>query len=410
MGGGRGTGRGAGGENSNGGAVHGAGRERSGYGGEGGQNAPSNAPTAPSGQGRLYPRGGFNQGGFQGQDGHLDPVNFRPPTGSVDQAAVGSVGILAKYNDCLWCRKPKGLTHLSFSDCSLYENCGFCDKGKAHRGLPCPRLYCSSSWWHEHFGRTPPNVVIRPTEHQRERLAQMDPFFTNFPAPVQLQIAGGQKRKREEDDDEVVLLKRQLETMTKLQNEKQQKMNEERVQREKIDAARHKAENAAAEARADVLEKVRDHKIMAEQVKHLLAAKKIAEDKIRDLRVQAPTRDDDARRAEQADSDRLLARARAEWEKEKQVAVQNAKDKTVEHIRKRVIDVQQGSNIEHLRRLADGERQKATQATADADRFEAQAAALEQEVVAAALAVINNEESNDKEQGRILPSPKIEEQ
>jgi hypothetical protein len=69
MGGGCGLGPGAGGENSNGGAIHGAGREGSGYGGEGGQNAPSKAPTAPSGQGRSVPRGGFNQGGLQRQSG-----------------------------------------------------------------------------------------------------------------------------------------------------------------------------------------------------------------------------------------------------------------------------------------------------------------------------------------------------
>lgn len=151
----------------------------------------------------------------------------------------------------------------------------------------------------------------------------------------------------------------------------------------RMDAARLKAEHEAAKARANVLEKLRDQRKMAEDVKHLRAAKKIADDKIRDLRVQAPTRDDNARRTE--------------WEKEKQVTVQKAKDETVEHIRKRMADVQRASNIDHLLRLADAERQKATQATADAERLEARAAALEQEAVAAALAVINDEEGNDGE-------------
>jgi hypothetical protein len=114
----------------------------------------------------------------------LEGRNFYPPPNYVDQTALSQLcGEKTKYPECLNCGKLRGPGHHHFDDCR--EPCLHCGD---HNGTRiCPRLWCSERWWSSRIGRRPFGVKFRPSEAQREVLARSDPYFINFPEPIQPQ-------------------------------------------------------------------------------------------------------------------------------------------------------------------------------------------------------------------------------
>lgn len=63
-------------------------------------------------------------------------------------------------------------------------------------------MYCSDRWWRERLGRDSVGVQRQPSEAQRERLAVIDPFFANFPRPLEakdMQAEANKKRSHADD-------------------------------------------------------------------------------------------------------------------------------------------------------------------------------------------------------------------
>ncbi|CAO2651585.1 Nn.00g041550.m01.CDS01 [Neocucurbitaria sp. VM-36] len=213
---------GRGGFGGQGGAGGGRGDTRGDGAGRGGAGMPAGVPSAPASmrQGGQQTRGGIGRGGRGGaapganagpapttttttttQRTPLDPQRFRPPPGHFDQAYLGHIGSFKKWTLCLRCRQPKDVLHPLFAKC--VEKCGFCETYD-HPGEPCPKIYASSKWWGEHHGNFPDHCRQRPTEAQREELAELDEWFRHNPRPVQelqqqQQAQGPTKRKAEDD-------------------------------------------------------------------------------------------------------------------------------------------------------------------------------------------------------------------